>query len=117
MSGPLGNEHAQNRMRGREKKRALYVNIAIKEWMSTVNGRLLFFWLVDEVCNADGTSFVLNSAQTAFNEGVRAVGVRVRERVQKVTARDYMQALNEELARRSENELHKETAEETNDDN
>jgi hypothetical protein len=111
--GPLGNEAAQARLRSREKKRTLLVDTAIKEWMNSPNGRMLFFWLVEDVCNADGMSYAGDSHQTAFNEGVRAVGVDVKRRVQKVDPRGYIVALNEELKRRGENELHLELAQET----
>jgi len=113
--GTLGNPAVQQRLRNREKNRELLVNAALKQWMDDPNGRLLFFWLVDDVCNADGGSFVINSRQTAYNEGVRAVGINLRKRVQKVCAREYVLALSEELKRRGEDELQKQLAEELKD--
>lgn len=114
--GPLSNPGAQARLRSREKSRELLVNNAMKEWLDTPNGRFLFFWLVEDVCNAEGHSFVVDSKQTAFNEGVRAVGIRVKQRAQKISPRGYIQALTEELKRRGENELQKELAEEIEND-
>lgn len=114
--GVLSNPAAQARMRSRLKSRELLINNALKEWMDTPNGRLLFFWLTDDVCNSDGKSFVGDDLQTAFNEGVRNVGIEVKKRVQKISPKGYVQALGEELKRRGEDDLQKELAEETDND-
>lgn len=117
--GYLNNEQVQGKLRNRANKRELFVNEAIKEWMNSPNGRFLLFWLIDEICNTDGGSFVQNAAQTAFNEGVRAVGIKVRQRVKETTPREFVLAMGEEIQRRAEDRLQKETAvdyEETTDD-
>lgn len=71
--------------------------------MSTATGRRFMWWLLDGVCGINSGSFVGDSHATAYNEGMRAVGIRVLQEVQRVAEGDYVHMLKEQLdARRRE---------------
>jgi hypothetical protein len=86
--------------RQRQKDRSQQLEDDVRQVMATANGRRFVWELVDTLCGTFAGSFAGEPHATSFNEGRRSVGLAVMQQVQRLSPREWVQALAEALASR-----------------
>lgn len=101
------------RTRALQERRQQQRDNDVRAVLSTVEGRRLWWWLMDDVCGLHSGGFGGDTADLTYREGGRWVGLELMRHAQRVAPDNYVLALQERVSAAREEQLQREDAEAT----